>query len=68
MQGVRNWVTSAIKAVQAHTPLTVGFFVVVGLLIGGYNIFQALDLDANDIAAVSGAVAAIAGCPCCIIR
>lgn len=56
-----EWITSAIKAVRAHIPLTVGLFVVVGLLIGGYNIFQALDLDANDIAAVSGAVAAIAG-------
>lgn len=61
MQQIKDWATGSLKAVRAHVPLTVGLLVVVVLLIAGYNVFQALRLQANDVAAVSGAVAAVAG-------
>jgi hypothetical protein len=61
VQQIKDWATGSLKAVRAHIPLTVGLIVVGGLLIGGYNVFQALDLDASDAGAVSSAVAAIAG-------
>lgn len=61
MQRVNGWVSKAVKAVRAHVPLTGGLIAVVGLLIAGYNFLQALKINANDVAAVSGAVAAVGG-------
>lgn len=61
MDWVNEWASKAFKTLRAHLGLTVGAVVVAGLLIAGYNILQALSIEANDVAAVSGAVAAIAG-------
>jgi hypothetical protein len=61
VQRAKTWTIDAFKAVRSHLPLTIGLLVVVVLLIAGYNILQALKLQANDVAAVSGAVAAVGG-------
>lgn len=51
----------AYKAISAHLPLTVGLLIVIVLLVVGYNVLQALRINASDVGAVSGAVAAVAG-------
>ncbi len=61
MQRLKDRFSSISKGVRAHLWLTVGLLVVVVLLIAGYNILQALRINASDVGAVSGAVAAVAG-------
>src|SRR5688500_16578499 len=49
------------KSVRSHLPFVLWTLVVIALLVVGYQVFQALKLNAGDIGAVSGSIAAVAG-------